>query len=135
MLSIVGIIVLYSSTVSLIPEINEIITPTRGLSLEEKEGRRLMQLLVSGFLVILVSYIADYLVAGSGTVYYLIDVIFLLLEASGLILVLITLFLSRFKLMNFFNSSSTKLKALPEVQKWSILYGGLIFTYLSLIHI
>ena len=129
LLSIVGIIVLYSSTVSLIPEINEIITPTRALSLEEKEGRRLMQLLVSGFLVILVSYIADYLVAGSGTVYYLIDVIFLLLEASGLILVLITLFLSRFKLMSFFNSSSTKLKALPEVQKWSILYGGLIFTY------
>ena len=131
LLSIVGIITLYSSTVSLIPELNKIIAPARALSLEEKEGkyRQRMQLLVSGFLVTFVSYGADYLVAGSGTIYYLIDVIFLLLQIFGLVLVVITLFLSRSKLMSLFNDLGTKLKALPEIQKWGTLYGCILFTY------
>ncbi|OIR20096.1 MAG: hypothetical protein BEU04_04075 [Marine Group III euryarchaeote CG-Bathy1] len=131
LLSLVGIITLYSSTVSLIPELNKIIAPARALSLEEKEGkyRQRMQLLVSGFLVSFVSYGADYLVAGSGTIYYLIDVIFLLLQIFGLVLVVITLFLSRSKLMSLFNDLGTKLKALPEIQKWGTLYGCILFTY------
>nr|AIE92795.1 high-affinity branched-chain amino acid transport system permease protein BraE (livM) [uncultured marine group II/III euryarchaeote AD1000_28_C09] len=131
LLSIVGIITLYSSTVSLIPELNKIIAPARALSLEEKEGkyRQRMQLLVSGFLVTFVSYGADYLVAGSGTIYYLIDVIFLLLQIFGLVLVVITLFLSRSKLMSLFNDLGTKLKALPEIQKWGTLYGCILLTY------
>lgn len=131
LLSIVGIITLYSSIASLIPELNKIITPARALSLEEKEGksRQRMQLIVSGFLVTFVSYGADYLVAGSGTIYYLIDVIFLLLQIFGLVLVVITLFLSRFKLMSLFNDLGTKLKALPEIPKWGTLYGCILFTY------
>ena len=76
-----------------------------------------------------VSYGADYLVAGSGTIYYLIDVIFLLLQIFGLVLVVITLFLSRSKLMSLFNDLGTKLKALPEIQKWGTLYGCILFTY------
>ncbi len=130
LLSIVGIITLYSSTVSLIPELNKIIAPARALSLEEKEGksRQRMQLLVSGFLVTFVSYGADYLVRGSGTIYYLIDVIFLLLEIFGLVLVVITLFLSRSELMSFFDSFGTKVKALPEVQVWASIIGCVVFT-------
>ena len=130
LLSIVGIITLYSSIASLIPELNKIITPARALSLEEKEGKysQRMQFLVSGFLVTFVSYGADYLVRGSGTIYYLIDVIFLLLEIFGLVLVVITLFLSRSKLRSFFDSFGTKVKALPEVQKWAMIIGCIVFT-------
>tara|TARA_B100001245_G_scaffold44764_1_gene28982 strand:- start:3458 stop:3865 length:408 start_codon:yes stop_codon:yes gene_type:complete len=95
-LSVFGLVLLYSSIASYISDYSKIFGPSTGLSSEQKK-----QLLVLGLAGSVFVHLIDYLVAGSGTIYYLIDVIFLLLEASGLILVVITLFLSRLELMSF----------------------------------
>ena len=123
-LSVFGLILLYSSIASYISDYSKIFDLTTGLSSEQK--KQLMVLGLSGTVFV---YLVDYLVAGSGTIYLIIDVIFLLLEASGIVLVVITLFLSRSELMSFFNDLGTKLKALPEIQKWGTLYGCIFFTY------
>ena len=122
-LSVFGLVLLYSSIASYISDYSKIFGPSTGLSSEQKK-----QLLVLGLAGSVFVHLIDYLVAGSGTIYYLIDVIFLLLEASGLILVVITLFLSRLELMSFFNSLGTKVKSLPEVQEWALIIGCVVFT-------
>ena len=122
-LSIFGLILLYSSLASYISDYSKIFDPTTGLSSEQKK-----QLMVLGLAGIVFVYLVDYLVAGSGTIYLFIDVIFLLLEVSGIALAVITLFLSRSELMSLFNDLGTKLKALTEVQKWALMLGGVAFT-------
>ena len=122
-LSIFGLILLYSSLASYISDYSKIFDPTTGLSSEQK--KQLMVLGLSGTVFV---YLVDYLVAGSGTIYLFIDVIFLLLEVSGISLAVITLFLSRSELMSLFNDLGTKLKALTEVQKWALMLGGVAFT-------
>ena len=122
-LSIFGLILLYSSLASYISDYSKIFDPTTGLSSEQKK-----QLMVLGLAGTVFVYLVDYLVAGSGTIYLFIDVIFLLLEVSGIALAVITLFLSRSELMSLFNDLGTKLKALTEVQKWALMLGGVAFT-------
>ena len=122
-LSIFGLILLYSSLTSYISDYSKIFDPTTGLSSEQKK-----QLMVLGLAGTVFVYLVDYLVAGSGTIYLFIDVIFLLLEVSGISLAVITLFLSRSELMSLFNDLGTKLKALTEVQKWALMLGGVAFT-------
>ena len=122
-LSIFGLILLYSSLTSYISDYSKIFDPTTGLSSEQKK-----QLMVLGLAGTVFVYLVDYLVAGSGTIYLFIDVIFLLLEVSGIALAVITLFLSRSELMSLFNDLGTKLKALTEVQKWALMLGGVAFT-------
>ena len=122
-LSIFGLILLYSSLASYISDYSKIFDPTTGLSSEQKK-----QLMVLGLAGTVFVYLVDYLVAGSGTIYLFIDVIFLLLEVSGISLAVITLFLSRSELMSLFNDLGTKLKALTEVQKWALMLGGVAFT-------
>ena len=122
-LSIFGLILLYSSLASYISDYSKIFDPTTGLSSEQKK-----QLMVLGLAGTVFVYLVDYLVAGSGTIYLFIDVIFLLLEVSGIALAAITLFLSRSELMSLFNDLGTKLKALTEVQKWALMLGGVAFT-------
>ena len=122
-LSIFGLILLYSSLASYISDYSKIFDPTTGLSSEQKK-----QLMVLGLAGTVFVYLVDYLVAGSGTIYLFIDVIFLLLEVSGIVLAAITLFLSRSELMSLFNDLGTKLKALTEVQKWALMLGGVAFT-------
>ena len=122
-LSIFGLILLYSSLASYISDYSKIFDPTTGLSSEQKK-----QLMVLGLAGTVFVYLVDYLVAGSGTIYLIIDVIFLLLEVSGIALAVITLFLSRSELMSLFNDLGTKLKALTEVQKWALMLGGVAFT-------
>ena len=122
-LSVFGLILLYSSIASYISDYSKIFGPSTGLSSEQKK-----QLLVLGLAGSVFVYLVDYLVAGSGTIYLIIDVIFLLLEVSGLVLVVIMLFLSRPELTGLFNDLGTKLKALTEVQKWASILGGVAFT-------
>ena len=122
-LSVFGLILLYSSLASYISDYSKIFDPTTGLSSEQKK-----QLMVLGLAGTVFVYLVDYLVAGSGTIYLFIDVIFLLLEVSGIALAVITLFLSRSELMSLFNDLGTKLKALTEVQKWALMLGGVAFT-------
>ena len=122
-LSIFGLILLYSSLASYISDYSKIFDPTTSLSSEQKK-----QLMVLGLAGTVFVYLVDYLVAGSGTIYLFIDVIFLLLEVSGIALAVITLFLSRSELMSLFNDLGTKLKALTEVQKWALMLGGVAFT-------
>ena len=122
-LSIFGLILLYSSIASYISDYSKIFGPSTGLSSEQKK-----QLLVLGLAGSVFVYLVDYLVAGSGTIYLITDVIFLLLEVSGLVLVVIMLFLSRPELTGLFNDLGTKLKALTEVQKWASILGGVAFT-------
>ena len=122
-LSVFGLILLYSSIASYISDYSKIFGPSTGLSSEHKK-----QLLVLGLAGSVFVYLVDYLVAGSGTIYLIIDVIFLLLEVSGLVLVVIMLFLSRPELTGLFNDLGTKLKALTEVQKWASILGGVAFT-------
>ena len=122
-LSVFGLILLYSSIASYISDYSKIFGPSTGLSSEQKK-----QLLVLGLAGSVFVYLVDYLVAGSGTIYLIIDVIFLLLEVSGLVLVVIMLFLSRPELTVLFNDLGTKLKALTEVQKWASILGGVAFT-------
>ena len=122
-LSIFGLILLYSSLASYISDYSKIFDPTTGLSSEQKK-----QLMVLGLAGTVFVYLVDYLVAGSGTIYLFIDIIFLLLEVSGIALAVITLFLSRSELMSLFNDLGTKLKALTEVQKWALMLGGVAFT-------
>ncbi len=97
-LSVFGLILLYSSIASYISDYSKIFGPIAGLSSEQKK-----QLLVSGFGGAVFIYLVDYLVSGSGTIYLVIDVIFLLFEAACLGLVSITLFLLRSELMNLHN--------------------------------
>ena len=122
-LSVFGLILLYSSLASYISDYSKIFGPSTGLSSEQKK-----QLLVLGLAGSVFVYLVDYLVAGSGTIYLIIDVIFLLLEVSGLVLVVIMLFLSRPELTGLFNDLGTKLRALTEVQKWASILGGVAFT-------
>ena len=122
-LSVFGLILLYSSVASYISDYSKIFDLTTGLSSEQK--RQLMVLGLAGTVFV---YLVDYLVAGSGTIYLAIDIIFLLLEVSGIVLAAITLFLSRSELMSLFNDLGTKLKALTEVQKWASIFGGVAFT-------
>ena len=122
-LSVFGLILLYSSIASYISDYSKIFGPIAGLSSEQKK-----QLLVSGFGGAVFIYLVDYLVSGSGTIYLVIDVIFLLFEAACLGLVSITLFLLRSELMNLHNEFGIKLKALTEVQKWSSILAGVAFT-------
>ena len=122
-LSVFGLILLYSSIASYISDYSKIFGPSTGLSSEHKK-----QLLVLGLAGSVFVYLVDYLVAGSGTIYLITDVIFLLLEVSGLVLVVIMLFLSRPELTGLFNDLGTKLKALTEVQKWASILGGVAFT-------
>ena len=122
-LSVFGLILLYSSIASYISDYSKIFGPSTGLSSEHKK-----QLLVLGLAGSVFVYLVDYLVAGSGTIYLIIDVIFLLLEVSGLVLVVIMLFLSRPELTGLFNDLGTKLRALTEVQKWASILGGVAFT-------
>ena len=122
-LSVFGLILLYSSIASYISDYSKIFGPSTGLSSEQKK-----QLLVLGLAGSVFVYLVDYLVAGSGTIYLITDVIFLLLEVSGLVLVVIMLFLSRPELTGLFNDLGTKLKALTEVQKWASILGGVAFT-------
>ena len=122
-LSVFGLILLYSSIASYISDYSKIFGPSTGLSSEQKK-----QLLVLGLAGSVFVYLVDYLVAGSGTIYLIIDVIFLLLEVSGPVLVVIMLFLSRPELTGLFNDLGTKLKALTEVQKWASILGGVAFT-------
>ena len=122
-LSVFGLILLYSSLASYISDYSKIFGPSTGLSSEQKK-----QLLVLGLAGSVFVYLVDYLVAGSGTIYLIIDVIFLLLEVSGPVLVVIMLFLSRPELTGLFNDLGTKLKALTEVQKWASILGGVAFT-------
>lgn len=122
-LSVFGLILLYSSLASYISDYSKIFGPSTGLSSEQKK-----QLLVLGLAGSVFVYLVDYLVAGSGTIYLIIDVIFLLLEVSGPVLVVIMLFLSRPELTGLFNDLGTKLRALTEVQKWASILGGVAFT-------
>ena len=122
-LSVFGLILLYSSIASYISDYSKIFGPSTGLSSEQKK-----QLLVLGLAGSVFVYLVDYLVAGSGTIYLIIDVIFLLLEVSGPVLVVIMLFLSRPELTGLFNDLGTKLRALTEVQKWASILGGVAFT-------
>ncbi len=122
-LNIIGLIVMYSSIASYLPEIRKIYEPAKSLNSEQK-----VQLLVSGFLLTLVSFGVDYLVAGSGTIYLVIDLMFLLLEVSGILLVVFTLFFSRMELIGLLIGLDRKLKEITEIQMWSTMVGCVVLT-------
>ena len=118
-LSLLGLAVLYSSIATSIPDFNKIYGSATGLSYEQKK-----QLLGSSLLGFAFVYLVDYLVSGVGTIYLFMDLVFTLLQAFFFILFVITIFFLRSE----FFSLSAKEKALPEVQKWGILFGGILFT-------
>ena len=118
-LSLFGLVALYSSIASTVPDFNKIYGSSEGLSYNQKK-----QLLGSSLLGIAFVYSVDYLVSGVGTIYLAMDYVFTLLQAFFFILFVITIFFLRSE----FFSLSAKQKALPELQKWGTLFGGILFT-------
>ena len=69
-LSLFGLVVLYSSIATSIPDFNKIYGSATGLSYEQKK-----QLLGSSLLGIAFVYLVDYLVSGVGTIYLFMDLV------------------------------------------------------------
>jgi len=119
LLSLFGLVVLYSIIASSVPDFNKIYGSTEVLSYYQKK-----QLLGSSLLGIVFVYLIDFLVSGTGSIYLAMDYVFTILEAFFLILFAFTIFFLRTELFHL----SSKQKALPEFQKWSIIFGSIIFT-------
>ena len=119
LLSLFGLVVLYSTIASSVPDFNKIYGSTEGLNYVQKK-----QLLGLSLLGIAFVYLIDYLVSGAGSIYLAMDYVFTILEAFFFILFVFTIFFFRTELF----SLSSKQKALPELQKWGILFGFIIST-------
>ena len=119
-LTLIGLILIYSSAISLIDYLNKIFSSSGNLTYHQKN-----QLLVSGFSLIIIFYGVDYLVNGSGTIYLVLDLLFLALQASGVILLFFTIYLSKTDLFVGFKNLDDRLISQSEVGKWSLLFGCL----------
>lgn len=119
LLSMFGLVLLYSSVATLVPEFNKISSSAKGLSYYQKK-----QLLGSSLLGIVFIFLIDSLVSGVGSIYLAMDFVFTILEASFFILFVFTIYFLRTELFYL----SAKQKELPELQKWGVLFGFIIFT-------
>ena len=119
-LTLIGLILIYSSAISLIDYLNKIFSSSGNLTSHQRN-----ELLVSGFSLIVIFYGVDYLVNGSGTIYLVLDLLFLALQASGVLLLFFTIYLSKTDLFVGFKNIDERLISQSEAGKWSSLFGCL----------
>ncbi|MDG1544069.1 MAG: ABC transporter permease [archaeon] len=119
-LTLIGLILIYSSAISLIDYLNKIFSSSGNLTYHQRN-----ELLVSGFSLIVIFYGVDYLVNGSGTIYLILDLLFLALQASGVLLLSFTIYLSKTDLFVGFKNIDERLISQSEAGKWSLLFGCL----------
>ena len=119
-LTLIGLVLLYSSIISFIDSLNKIFASAKNLKYHQRN-----KLIISGFLLILIFYGVDYLVNGAGTIYLVLDILFLSLQASGILLLAFTTYLSGTELSNGFKELDEKISLQSEAGKWALMISSL----------
>ncbi len=127
LLEVFGLIMLYSSIAAYLPELKEF-SARIFVQVSSSSSKQKGQLFGSGFVIFFIFYVIDYLISGRGLIFLSLDVLFLVLQASGLLMVVFSSFFLRGDLTSLFSEFSKKLKALTEVQKWAMIFGCVLFT-------
>jgi ABC-type branched-subunit amino acid transport system permease subunit len=119
-LTLIGLVLIYSSIISLMDNLNNIFSSSGEITYNQRN-----KLLVSGFSLILIFYGVDYLVNGSGIIYLVLDVLFLALQASGILLLFFTVYLSKNQLYLRFKNLDELITSQPEIRKWLLICASL----------